>query len=231
MIVLVITFLLAHLLGDFVLQPASWVAHKNTYKVASKFLYIHVLVHALLLVVLLKFDTQYWVGILTICLGHYGIDILKIYTQKQEASPKAFIVDQLAHLVLIIGVAYAYYPTSDIWFLFKSEKWLLSITSLILVSQVGAIVIRVLMSSWKLEEDSANESLKNAGMYIGIVERLMIFGFVVFDQWAAIGWLIAAKSIFRFSDLSRAKDRNAYRVYDYRNLIECSHSDFCRFVT
>lgn len=113
-----------------------------------------------LLVVLLKFDTQYWVGILTICLGHYGIDILKIYTQKQEASPKAFIVDQLAHLVLIIGVAYAYYPTSDIWFLFKSEKWLLSITSLILVSQVGAIVIRVLMSSWKLEEDSANESLK-----------------------------------------------------------------------
>lgn len=91
--------------------------------------------------------------------------------------------------------------------LFKSEKWLLSITSLILVSQVGAIVIRVLMSSWKLEEDSANESLKNAGMYIGIVERLMIFGFVVFDQWAAIGWLIAAKSIFRFSDLSRAKDR------------------------
>lgn len=90
---------------------------------------------------------------------------------------------------------------------FKSEKWLLSITSLILVSQVGAIVIRVLMSSWKLEEDSANESLKNAGMYIGIVERLMIFGFVVFDQWAAIGWLIAAKSIFRFSDLSRAKDR------------------------
>lgn len=34
-----------------------------------------------------------------------------------------------------------------------------------------------------------------------------VFGFVVFDQWAAIGWLIAAKSIFRFSDLSRAKDR------------------------
>lgn len=46
-------------------------------------------------------------------------------------------------------------------FFLKVKNGLLSITSLILVSQVGSIyVIRVLMSSWKLEEDSANESLK-----------------------------------------------------------------------
>ena len=40
-----------------------------------------------------------------------------------------------------------------------------------------------------------------------MLERLLVFGFIVLQQWPAIGWLIAAKSILRFSDLSRAKDR------------------------
>ena len=56
-----------------------------------------------------------------------------------------------------------------------------------------------------MADDSS--SLNNAGMYIGILERLFVFVFIVMGQWQAIGLLIAAKSVFRFSDLTRAKDR------------------------
>src|SRR5690606_32302350 len=75
------------------------------------------------------------------------------------------------------------------------------------VTSVVAILMRILMTNWVLEEDPKNDSLPNAGKYIGMLERLLVFGFIVLQQWAAIGWLVTAKSVFRFSDLSRAKDR------------------------
>ena len=61
------------------------------------------------------------------------------------------------------------------------------------------------MSKWSLEEDNSEDSLESAGKYIGILERLFVF--ILLNQWSAIGLLIAAKSVFRFGDLSRAKDR------------------------
>lgn len=66
--------------------------------------------------------------------------------------------------------------------------------------------MKVLLSKWNLE-NFEGEALHKAGWYIGVLERLFILGFVVTDYWAGIGFLIAAKSIFRFSDLSRSKDR------------------------
>jgi len=44
------------------------------------------------------------------------------------------------------------------------------------------------------------------GKYIGILERSFVFGFILLDQWSAIGFLLTAKSVFRFGDLS--KDKN-----------------------
>lgn len=50
-------------------------------------------------------------------------------------------------------------------------------------------------------------SLDNAGRYIGMLERLFIFVFILSGELSAIGFLLAAKSVFRFGDLSKAKDR------------------------
>lgn len=70
------------------------------------------------------------------------------------------------------------------------------------------MVINVLLANWaKALEESEGESLVNAGRYIGILERLMVFIFVLTDHWEAIGFLLAAKSIFRFGDLKESKDR------------------------
>ena len=43
-------------------------------------------------------------------------------------------------------------------------------------------------------------SLEAAGRYIGIFERILVLTFIITDNFAAIGFLIAAKSILRFSD-------------------------------
>jgi hypothetical protein len=47
----------------------------------------------------------------------------------------------------------------------------------------------------------------NAGLYIGMLERLFVFTFIILNHWEGIGFLLAAKSVFRFGDLSNANDR------------------------
>ncbi len=63
------------------------------------------------------------------------------------------------------------------------------------------------MSRWHLSIENADDSLHDAGKNIGYIECLFIFVFIVLNQWSAIGFLLAAKSVFRFGDLSRARDR------------------------
>jgi len=40
-----------------------------------------------------------------------------------------------------------------------------------------------------------------------MLERLLVFVLIILEQWSAIGFLITAKSVLRFSDISKAKDR------------------------
>jgi len=49
--------------------------------------------------------------------------------------------------------------------------------------------------------------IKDAGIWIGILERILVVTFVLFNQFQAIGFLIAAKSILRFSDRSEDNPR------------------------
>jgi hypothetical protein len=51
-----------------------------------------------------------------------------------------------------------------------------------------------------------NDDTNNAGKYIGILERLFIFFFVLINFGKESAFLLAAKSIFRFGDLKESKD-------------------------
>ena len=44
-------------------------------------------------------------------------------------------------------------------------------------------------------------------MMIGYLERTLVLIFILQGQWAAIGFLVTAKSVFRFSDLKIGQDR------------------------
>lgn len=199
--------LLAHLLGDFVFQWQKMVEKKRLHRHRGATFYLHLFIHLIALLVALKFDSQYWIGIGVIVISHGVIDLLKLNFEKKVSVAKAFFIDQAAHLLVLLGVAYVYFPLSVSIEKLYHPKFMLFLTALILVSYVAAILMKHLMGSWTVAEDRDQDSLPNAGKYIGILERLFVFGFMLLQQWEAIGLLIAAKSVFRFSDLSRAKDR------------------------
>lgn len=48
--------------------------------------------------------------------------------------------------------------------------------------------------------------MPNAGKWIGYLERILILTFIFTHNIEGIGFLLAAKSVFRFGELNKAKD-------------------------
>lgn len=207
MIALILQLLLAHVIGDFVFQPSKWVADKRKKKHKSPYLYIHILVHAIALLIVFKFSLHYWGAIAITLVSHYLIDLLKLFLDQKVKNQLLFMLDQAMHLLVLSGIVYVYFPYSLNVNLVYADSILLLSLALLGVTFVSSILIKLVMEQWKLNEDSSTHSLTKAGQYIGIFERLIIFICIVLNQWQVIGFLLAAKSVFRFGDLSNAKDR------------------------
>lgn len=207
--ILFLKFLLAHILGDFVFQPEKWVKNKEEKKIKSSKLYYHIGLHAIFLAIILQFNLkEYWLGFFLIIVSHYLIDILKLYFQKKKTKRFWFLIDQILH-VFMLFVATTIYTNSKISIEnLVTDKNLLLIIFLLLVSSASAIIIKIIITQWNPESKKENDdSLAKAGRYIGILERLFVFTFVITNHWEAIGFLLAAKSVFRFGDLTSSKDR------------------------
>lgn len=204
-------FLIAHLFGDFTFQPNKWIKKRNKNGIKSKYLYYHISVHLTLLVLLFINELgAYFIGIIIIVLAHYLIDVAKIYASKKEilSEFKLFILDQFLHILTILLVCNYYFTFEMEWENFVSEKMFLILITTILIISVTPIVIKMFFQRWENDMNfDSKESLKNAGLYIGIIERIFIVVFININFYEGIGYLLAAKSIFRFGDLTNSKDK------------------------
>jgi cytochrome bd-type quinol oxidase subunit 2 len=90
MITWVLKLTLAHLLGDFMLQPNKWIENKNRRTYKSKYLYYHIIIHFVLLLVVLEFDFKYWTALIIIPISHYVIDLGKLILRKKNRD-KSFV--------------------------------------------------------------------------------------------------------------------------------------------
>jgi hypothetical protein len=195
--------LLAHILGDFFLQPNSWVAEKERKKLKSDKLYLHIAIHiALIFVVFVSLEV--WKIALVIGVLHGIIDALKLTFQKVKTKRIWFFADQILHVIVIVFCWQYYYQANiNLDFLQNTQFWLFLIGALFLTTP-AAIFIRVIIAKWIPTQ--ASSSLQDAGKFIGIIERLLIYLFVCTHHFEAVGFLLAAKSIFRFGDLKEAHD-------------------------
>lgn len=206
--IILLKLLLAHLLGDFVLQPRLWVVEKENKKAKSTKLYLHTLLHGALIMLLL-WDLNCWPVALILMLTHGTIDCIKVYTQKETNRTRWFVIDQFLHLISIVIVWIVFYrPDLDLKFWLNNDYSWVFLTAFLFITYVSNIIIKMLLSNWsKAINSSSEESLSKAGKYIGMLERLFVFTFILTDHWEAIGFLLAAKSVFRFGDLKESKDR------------------------
>ncbi|KAF2516535.1 DUF3307 domain-containing protein [Flavobacterium foetidum] len=205
--ILFLKLFLAHLLGDFIWQPNKWVIDKEHKKHKSVYLYIHILLHGILAAILAG-EISFIPYAILIAVTHGIIDLIKLNFQKSKTKRTWFVVDQIAHVLVLIGIALLYEKESIPNFWANDEFWVF-LTGILLLTKPTSIFIKTIISMWAPESQNSHQdnSLIAAGNYIGILERLFVFGFIITNHFEAIGFLLAAKSIFRFGDLKEAKDR------------------------
>jgi hypothetical protein len=200
-IVWLIRLLAAHLLTDFALQPKKWVDERRQKHLASQEFWWHIALTTLVASWFTCFDT-WWVPVV-IFFSHGLLDWWKSY---RKDSILYFSIDQLLHL-LVIGVIWVIkFPEA-----FKSIKllqtcleepklWVVGVALIFLSNPIG-IIIGMLTKPFRDKIINHQEqSLENAGAWIGMLERLIIFFLVLISQYEAIGLLIAAKSIIRLKE-------------------------------
>lgn len=208
-----ISLVLSHLTTDFLLQPTLWVEKKRELGMKSKYFWFHIFLSALVPYVIIH-QWNLWVIPVGIFITHAIIDYWKISRENRIVKTNAkaknirttthlFIIDQVFHLIVLIGLFF-YITDIKLLALIKEipcSDWLfilIIITSVIFLLSPSGILIGSLTEQFR-KELKGNDSLRKAGMYIGIFERLLVFIFVLLGQYGGIGFLLASKSILRIA--------------------------------
>jgi len=208
---LLLRLLIAHLLTDFVLQPTSWVKEKKQKKHRSPKLYLHVLIAGATAYLFAGLWHNWWLP-LVIIITHYFIDLWKL---NRRENLTYFLLDQLFHILVVIalwiGVSF---DLHTVWAylsaLAQNTKFWLVVTGYLLVTWPLGYIIGMATEKWRDAAEVNKEGLAKAGVWIGFFERLLILTFIISNQFAAVGFLIAAKSILRCSDKENTQKKTEY---------------------
>jgi hypothetical protein len=183
------------------------VAHKKINVWRSKYLWYHGLVTGIVAWVLV-WDWHLWAQIVLLTTSHILIDATKLLlgkTRKKVGSEfYLFLLDQLLHVVVLISI---WLWIIDGWSrmnmfikeLLPNYGILLRLFGYLLMIGPVGFVIQFLTRRWA-NEINTQDSLKDAGRWIGILERILILTFVYLNEFGAIGFLITAKSLLRVTD-------------------------------
>ncbi|HMB46254.1 MAG TPA: DUF3307 domain-containing protein [Candidatus Methanoperedens sp.] len=202
---LLIRLIIAHLLSDFVFQSDSWINQRFKDGWYSKSLYLHGIIAGILAYFFSGLWSLIWIPI-AVAVTHILIDGIKA---KYENNIHSFLTDQLGHFIVLLAIwIWIIKPKPDDItvleqiFLPGIKIWVI-IAAYIIILWPSSKLISKITETWREDienKDSKDESLEKAGRWIGWLERFLILTFVLLEQYGAIGLLVAAKSIFRFSE-------------------------------
>ena len=216
---LIVRLLLAHIWGDFLLQTKGMCERKKalTTCMGWKYQLAHAFIYTAAVYVLVA---QWWCWALPLLIGgtHFVVDVAKALIEKRMCAADSegdtnfvnrqklllFVLDQIFHLS-VLAVAY-------FWLLDGKGMPLdfnlleLGIYALAYLSVLTptAVFIQIFFSGFAHTTDK--KSLPLAGTYIGYLERILIVSFILSGWMEGIGYLLAAKSVFRFGELRNNKE-------------------------
>lgn len=207
---LLVLQLTAHFLSDYFFQSPKWSEAKDKNGLNSGYLYKHTVVTFLFSVVL-SFQFTFIIFSLIISGIHLLLDGIKKYLLNILIIKKfVFFIDQILHLITIIVFVFLFKHFFEIDFITEIPelKYLLYIFAYVLILKPTNIFIREIFKLYeiKIEKiENERDELPNAGKLIGITERILTLTLIILGQYAAIGFIMAAKSILRFKETQTQK--------------------------
>lgn len=216
-----IPLIFAHLLADFSLQ--------SDISVRLKHRLINLILHGLLAGVLAYLFVGVipgWELLVAVALTHALLDAWKLHSQKGSRL-RRFVIDQLGHLAILAlfswAAVYRYGEFPGLWIKLFGWPYYLILTVLsggILSIYVVSFLVELSFEALGISKHPASSDgedheglvqgemgIVEGGRIIGYLERGLITLFVLVGYPAGIGFLVAAKSIFRFGELTDSSRR------------------------
>ncbi len=203
---ILVKLLCAHLCSDFIFQTDKINNGKHLPGIKGiEYQVLHSLIHAGTAYLFVA-DWYCWLIPLIIFISHFTIDFIKCKFCKDTL--RTFLIDQFLHIAVICILWFMLYGTTTKLFYFGSidspEIWLVAM-AYILMLKPSSILLNRFLGKWT-PTSSNSQSLPNAGQWIGYIERILILTFVLAGSFEGVGFLLAAKSVFRFGELNKAKE-------------------------
>lgn len=220
-----LALLLGHLLADFPLQTDRMVEQKRQGLFIGYF--NHALIYYLSSATAVGLFTpvrpiffRFLAVMLALVVIHLILDWAKISlirSGKVAETAWTFLLDQVLHAATVAGASWVILPSP--WTdLTTATGWLqspsggrLMVTAIIYIAVIfgGGYVIRYstqpLLAQLPTGSSKSPEQLKNAGLYIGWLERFLILTALALKTPALVGFILAAKSIVRFPEIRDAR--------------------------
>lgn len=194
-----IYMLIGHVLGDFYFQNNKLAKAKKTslqYVMIHNALYgIGLLMGLLMILVYRKItmvDLYCWV---ILWILHGVIDTLKYFlgNKNKLTNRWTFIVDQILHIMSILVVTHLLGMTS-------THITLKFVLMMLLVGKPGNILLLLFINRYDPihYSNKQEKSVKGAGMYIGISERLLFIIFLATNNFTGIPVVLSIKAFARY---------------------------------
>jgi hypothetical protein len=217
---LFLKLLTAHLAGDYLFQ-SSRVARG---KVRPALLGAHLLAHGALLALVGLTEPaslRLWLALLGVLLAHAAIDA---WTSRMASrNLRILALDQSLHLATLVAGALVVMPDQagealhallDVaW---RPDPWLLA-SGVLLAVPAGATVVGRMVQPFREalvdESHERQQGLEQAGKWIGMLERFIVFLAVIGRAESLIGFVIAAKAVLRLPEAREAHSRKLAEYY------------------
>lgn len=219
-----VMLLLCHFIGDYYLQTNKMAQSKET---GIRQTLIHAVFYAvpfifyLLGLIFLDLLNTATVGVVVfIIVSHAVIDLIKCLVERRTNQTESgngefkrivYPADQILHLIIVAAGAFFLSSFTDsvrfspeIYLFFKCVLF-----AVVIAKPVNISFKKIFEKYQPVQKTNENEneaaSITGAGATIGILERLLMGILIGIGQYAALGLVIAAKSIARYDQISKNK--------------------------
>lgn len=205
-LLILVKLICAHLCSDFIFQTDR--INDGKQKKGLKGISFHLLHSAIHAGVTYLFVAEWncWLIPTVVFVTHFMIDFVK--SRMKGNSFRIFLTDQLCHVMVLVVLWFLLYCRGDELSFMESvcptKVWFVGM-AYILMLKPSSILLSLFLDKWT-PVSSNTQSLPNAGQWIGYIERVLILTFVLIGSIEGVGFLLAAKSVFRFGELNKAKE-------------------------
>jgi len=210
---ILLRLLIIHSVVSLIFGFTNLTKHVKKKKIQSKWLYISSAIYALTLYLVSSSWVDFWI----LPLGFIAHSLAYILMIPKNRNLINFFASQIL-LVFSLVIIWLLITGNDLSLIFSlikilwnSRNILLIIFGFIVLVWPSGYIIGIATEPLRRQIKEA-KGLEKAGLWIGILERTLIYIFVLSNNVMAIAFLITAKTIFRFGEI---KDHSRRKEAEY----------------